>query len=261
MIGRPERTLGHPPPVRTLYPRRVRRLLLALALLSSPAVSSAQPRAAPSNPGERRYREGYDAFARRDYAAAAVAFRLAYELTHDPALLFNLGSALESDGQRDAARESFEAYLRATPDTPNRAVVEARLRSLQPAVVAPAPPSPVAAAIVRVAPPGAVAPRPGSPWPVAGAVVGGVGVIAAALGLGLYLDVDARFDRCAQVPCPREDQPRGEDVASVALLWGGGALAVAGLVTFLLAPRPARSASARVFISPTLHGLTIGGAF
>jgi len=245
-----------------MYDRRVTRSLLIVLLLLVPAVAPAQPRASSAELGERRYRAGFEAFARRDYAAAAAAFGEAYELTHDPALLFNLGSALASAGQRDAARNALEAFLRSSPDAPNRAAVEARIRALTPApvVVAPAAaprPAPASSLVLSRAPP---ATRP-SPWPTVGVVLGGVGLVAAAVGLGLYLDVDARFGRCAQVPCPREDQPRGEDVASVALLWGGGAIAVAGLVTLLVAPRRSSSAIARIVVAPTAQGLTVGGAF
>lgn len=228
-----------------------------LVLLLAPAAASAQPR--PTDRGERHYEAGAAAYAQRQFRLAATEFRRAYELTREPALLFNLGSALAADGQRDAARAALQDYLRASPDAPNRAAVEARLRELAPPVEAPVAPSPTRAAVHLVAPPAARATR--SPWPLVGAVAGGVGVVAAAVGAGLYLDVDAQFDRCAQVACPRDEQPRAQDAAGVALLWGGGALAVAGLVTFLVAPRATGAATARAYLAPTPRGLAIGGVF
>ena len=227
-----------------------------LVLLLAPVAASAQPRAADR--GERHYQAGAEAYAQRQFRVAATAFRRAYELTHEPALLFNLGSALAADGQRDAARAALQDYLRIAPDAPNRSAVEARLRELAPPVAAPVVSSPRRVAVGLAAPP-TLASR--SPWPLVGAVAGGVGVVAAAVGAGLYLDVDAQFDRCAQVGCPRDDQPRAQDAASVALLWGGGALAVAGLVTFLVAPRAAGAATARAYLVPTPRGLAIGGVF
>jgi tetratricopeptide (TPR) repeat protein len=226
-------------------------------LLLAPAVAPAQPRGADG--AERHYRAGVEAYTRRRFDVAATEFRAAYELTHDPALLFNLGSALASDGQRDAAVEALRDFLRASPDAPNRAAVEARLRELAPPPVA-APSTPPTPPIVmtRPAPP---PPAPRSPWPAAGAVLGGVGLVAAAVGVGLYLDVDAQYDRCAQTRCPREEQPRGQDAASVGLLWGGGALALAGLVTFVLAPRRVAAPASRAYLLPTPRGLAIGGVF
>lgn len=226
-----------------------------LVLLLAPVAASAQPR--PADRGERHYEAGAEAYAQRRFGVAATEFRRAYELTHEPALLFNLGSALAADGQREAARAALQDYLRSAPDAPNRPAVEARLRELAPPVAAPVVPAPPPARVTLVAPPTPRATR--SPWPLVGAVAGGVGVVAAAVGVGLYLDVDAQFDRCAQVGCPRDEQPRAQDAASVALLWGGGALAVAGLVTFLAAPRTTGAATA--YLTPTPQGLAIGGVF
>jgi tetratricopeptide (TPR) repeat protein len=234
----------------------VRSSLVVCALVLAPLAAAAQPRSAEG--GEAHYQAGAAAYAQRRFREAAAEFRQAYALTSEPALLFNLGSALAADGQRDAAREALQAFLAAAPDAPNRAAVEARLRELAPVVAAPAPPP--AVALAPAAPPVARTVAR-SPWPVAGAVTGGVGVLAAAVGLGLYLDVDAQFDRCAQSGCARDEQPRAQDAASVGLLWGGGALAVAGLVTWLVAPSTVRGTAARVYVAPTARGVALAGVF
>jgi tetratricopeptide (TPR) repeat protein len=237
------------------------RAFLLLALLASPLNALAQPRAAGA--GEQHFRTGLEAYGRREYRAAAAEFRAAYELTRESMLLFNLGLALAADGQREAARDALRRYLRATPDAPNRAIAEARLRELDPAPVA-ATPTPAAAApepepgpVVARTPPAVGRP---SRLPLAGLVGGGAGVAAAGVGLGLYLDVGARFDRCVAAQCPEAERARGEDLAAVTLLWGGGVLAAAGLVTFLAAPRGTH-ATARAMVVPQPRGLAVVGTF
>ena len=240
------------------------RPLLIAALLLTPATALAQPHG--TERGEEHLRAGVEAYGRRQFRAAAIEFRAAYELTGEAMLLFNLGSALAADGQRDAAREAFEQYLRALPQAPNRVAVEARLRELAPPPTFPPPPAVV---VVPAATPPVVAAVPRTPpvvevrrstLPLVGAVVGGAGLVAAGVGLGLYLDVDARLQSCAANHCSAAEQSRGEDAAAVALLWGGGAVALAGLVTFLVAPRTTRAAP-RAIILPQPGGLLVAGTF
>ena len=239
----------------------MRPWLLALTLLFAAAPAGAQSAA---QLGAQHYRTGAEAFARREFRVAAIEFRTAYELTHEPALLFNLGAALALDERRDEAREAFERYLRERPDAPNRAQVEARLHDLR------APASSVRTAAVPgrsqpparfVAPPTTPTAAAGSPVRAAGVVVGSVGLLALGIGAGLYVDVGSQYDTCAVRRCPAILQPRGEDAASVALLWAGGALTVAGLVTFFAAPRRGASAGAHVMVVPQARGLTVAGVF
>ena len=245
------------------------RRILTAALFLSPAAALAQPHV-PGR-GEHHFQDGIEAYGRRQFRIAAIEFRAAYELTNESMLLFNLGSALAADGQRDAAREALLQYLRALPDAPNRALVEARLRELGPAPSpAGTPPPPVAPPPVAPSPqavPVARAPAPlppsrpsSSPLPLVAALGGGLGVLSAAVGVGLYLDVDARFQTCVSNRCPEAERARGEDAAAVALLWGGGAVALAGLVTFLVAPRAGRS-SPRAMVLPQPGGLVVAGTF
>lgn len=93
-----------------------------------------------------------------------------------------------------------------------------------------------------------------------GLAAAGAGVIAAGVGVGLYLDVDAQYAACVATRCSNDARPRGEDAASVALLWGGAALAVGGLTMFLLAPRGA-TAEPRAYLTVHPHGLGVGGSF
>lgn len=239
--------------------RMLRPVLFAALLLGSASALAQTPRPQVER-AERHYQAGADAYRRRMFREAATEFRAAYDLSGEPSLLFNLGSALAADGQRDAARDALERYLRALPDTPARAAVEARLRELGPATPAPAPVVLAPAAPSPVGPPPPVVTGP-SRWMVAGLVVGGVGLVAAGVGAGVYADVDARFDRCVVNACPESERARGEDAAAVALLWGGGALVAVGLVTFLVAPRRSATSAPRAFVLPRSNGISVGATF
>jgi hypothetical protein len=83
------------------------------------------------------------------------------------------------------------------------------------------------------------------------ALVGaGVGAIAAGIGIGLYFDVDGKYNTCAKPPyCAVADQPRGEDGAAVAMLWGGAAVAAVGVAFYFIEPL-LRSDSAHASVTP-----------
>ena len=250
------------------------RSALLFALTLTPSALLAQP--APSL-GEQHYRAGVEAFEHAQYHAAAIEFRAAFELTNEPSLLVNLGNALASDGQRDEACTAFRRYLTLAPTAPNRTAAVAREHELcaplaqpaqppatqpaQPPVTQPAQPPPT------VTPP-TVTPRetdaPGSRTALAwtGAAVGGLGVVAAGVGLALYLDAGAQYDRCAQQGyCPESERAVTENAVAVGLLWGGGALALGGLATFLFAPRAHAHTPPRAWVLPRPDGLTLGGSF
>ena len=257
-----------------LYAARMHRFALVIALSLLPASVVAQP--TMNGLGEQHYQAGVDAYAHRDFARAAVEFRAAYELTQVPALLFNLGNALAADSQRDAAVEAYRAYLREIPDAPNRADIESRLRALgelgpvatppPPRDVTPPPPREVTPPPRDVTqPPREVAPPPRvtrrSPLSLAGGVVGAAGLVAVGVGVGLYVDVLNTFESCQRAPCLEAQQPRGEYAASLGLMIGGGALAVGGIVTMLLAPRVTRDAERAPYVMVHPNGVVVGGAF
>lgn len=119
-----------------------------------------------------------------------------------------------------------------------------------------------------------------SPWLVGGAVAGGVGVVAVAVGAtlgGLVLAEEAALlddpTLCPDHACSSEGLARVDDArtlatASTALLVGGGVLAAGGaalvVITLVSAP-PLAPSSARALVlpwlSPRVVGLAAGGAF
>lgn len=65
------------------------------------------------------------------YVNAAAAFRRSYELSGNPDLLFNIGQAYRLAGQNEQAIAAYRSFLREVPESPNRALAEAKLEDLQ----------------------------------------------------------------------------------------------------------------------------------
>jgi tetratricopeptide (TPR) repeat protein len=109
--------------------------LLSFVALSSIASAQSNHSARPNDRNravvlfersESLYKEG-------KFSEAAVLLRQAYELEPEPILLYNMGRALESDGQLQAAAQAFQEYLRTAKklSPPERRALQARIRSLQ----------------------------------------------------------------------------------------------------------------------------------
>ncbi len=214
---------------------------LASLLLASSAAAQAEP-AGESGRGRALdlleesaalYREGR-------FAEAATLLRRAHELHPSPALLYNLGRALEGAGDAEGALEAYEGYLdsveESAGETERRADAEARAEALRAAQAPPVddveeerdPPEPA------VAEPSLV------PWVVLGS--------GAAVALGGLLTGWRARDRHEVADDPTtplaravELQDRAERLAIGAnvLMGLGGAMAIAGL-TWGLVARPDR---------------------
>ena len=95
-------------------------LVTAVAAASMPALGAPPPgaSAAPATPDAAELRrQGNDAMAAFRPGEAAEDYRQAYELTHDPALLYNMGRALEAVDDYPAALVRYEDFARlASPD-------------------------------------------------------------------------------------------------------------------------------------------------
>lgn len=75
---------------------------------------------------------GKQSYQAQRYAEAAAYWSKAYDLTADPALLFNIGQAYRLAAQNEQAIMFYRRFLRtAAPDAPNRDAAEAKLELLQ----------------------------------------------------------------------------------------------------------------------------------
>jgi tetratricopeptide (TPR) repeat protein len=113
-------------------PVRPRRLLAILVVIAGlaliPAAARAQQRIEQA---KREFLDGRAAYERGDYKTAYDKFKQSYILSSQPALLYNIASALQGLGRPGEAAEVLRDYLRAVPDDPERPLVEKRIASLE----------------------------------------------------------------------------------------------------------------------------------
>jgi hypothetical protein len=156
----------------------VRRLPIILGLL---ALLFAGTALAQGNVDQARehYRRGTAAYNLGHYAEAAREYEATYEITLDPAALFNTAQAYRLAGENQKAIAAYKGYLRATPAGPQREIAQQKLDELTkagataapPATIAPppstrpaaAPPAATAEPKAPPAPPPAATPPPAAP--------------------------------------------------------------------------------------------------
>ncbi len=197
------------------------RLIAWIVLLGLASPAAAAPVSAKARAEARaHFAAGVAAFDRGDYDAAVDEYKASYDLSHAPALLFNLAQVYRLKKDYDQALGHYRAYLAAEPKAKNRADVEARIaeiEALQSEAAKPAPPP-----AEPVAPP--VEPPVNLPLPLPPPV-----------NVPVPLPVPAP----APAPSPRDDG-RGMRTAGLITLGAGGLLA-ATTVVFLLEANNASS--------------------
>jgi tetratricopeptide (TPR) repeat protein len=169
-----------------------------------------------------------------EYDTAIAEFKQAYELTREPALLFNIAQSYRLKKDYEQALQLYQTYLELDPDAPNRRDAEAQIRKMKealkaaprpdtatptpPAPAVPPPPSPVVAP-----PPDATTPSPPrrsfvhtprGQATIAIAAVGAAALIAAAGTGGEALALRSRYDAsCASGSCDGGVYSRGHSLA------------------------------------------------
>ncbi len=195
------------------------------------------------------------------YADALRHFRAAYEASHRPELLYNIGQAADRLRRDDEAVEAFTQFLEAVPDSPRRAQIEARIAVLRsaPAGASDAPPT-----TVDDTPAGSAGSDALGPWMTTGA-----GLVLLAAGLPMMLCASSDAEAIRDAP----DESRWEDYAgsyasieplSIAgqVLSIAGAVAAAAAITWWiveLTRSAAGGASARLELTP--WGAQLRGMF
>ena len=85
----------------------------------------------------KQFAAGQESFAAKRFHVAALHFSTAYDITRDPALLFNVGESYENAGEAARARDSYRAYLAQKPTAQDRTDVEQRIARLDDKKAAP----------------------------------------------------------------------------------------------------------------------------
>jgi tetratricopeptide (TPR) repeat protein len=113
---------------------------LRLAALPLLAWLAAMPAwAGDDDAGRHHAAKGNHLAALNNCKGAIVSFSRAYDLLHDPSLLFNRAECLRKLDRNAEAIKDYERFLAELPSAPNRKNVEARLASLRGAVAAAKP--------------------------------------------------------------------------------------------------------------------------
>jgi tetratricopeptide (TPR) repeat protein len=227
------------------------RRIVALLIATSVAVSSIRTRAAPPDQrGRELYEEGARHYASGEYDAAIRLFSEAYEVTHAPALLFNIAQSYRLKKPPDCGRalRYYERAIADNPSTDNRAEIEERIDEMkrcvarERATVAP-PPSERASSAApnsRGSEGRNAAGRSAVPlWVTAAGALVGVS------GGALYVAARIKFDS-VQSTCPcAPDSFEGWETATT-LSYGLMALGLVGVgtgVALWAVQRPRRDAS------------------
>jgi len=123
-------------------------LLIALAMVGQGGIASAaggkSAHAAKAKPAaeapppsadlvaaKQAYEEALRAFNLGQWDEAVAGFQKSYKLSGDAALLFNVAQAQRQAGHVKEAIIAYKAFLRERPATPNREMIEAKIKDLE----------------------------------------------------------------------------------------------------------------------------------
>jgi tetratricopeptide (TPR) repeat protein len=84
-----------------------------------------------SGDAKQSFEKGAEAYDRGDYGAARDGFERAWQLSHNPQLLFDLARVEGKLGHDDRAVEYLQRYLQELPDSPDAPTVRAELEARQ----------------------------------------------------------------------------------------------------------------------------------
>lgn len=117
-------------------------VIAVLAVLLVPRPASGQKKQARDSKAQKLEREGLDAYAKGDYAAAASAFERAYAISPDEHILFAWGQAERFRGNCRRAVDLFEKLLKTRLSEANRDAVVSSLEECQARIAADRPSGP-----------------------------------------------------------------------------------------------------------------------
>src|SRR5581483_4826515 len=88
------------------------------ALAQSPSPAAGPPSAAAVAEARDRFQRGVDLSDEGNFAAAMAEFQRAYQLTHNPLVLFNISATHEAAGHYVEALDAMQSYAaQAPPET------------------------------------------------------------------------------------------------------------------------------------------------
>jgi len=105
------------------------RLWAAIPILLWCAFASADAR--QDREARDAFNIGRTAYESGDYQLAYDKFKESFQLSHEPALLYNIASALQGLKRPHDAAEALQSFLRLQPNDPDRAKIEQRIATLE----------------------------------------------------------------------------------------------------------------------------------
>src|SRR5688572_8951893 len=236
-----------------------------LALALAAGTTAAQGTAAPTGTAAEHYERGRRLYDVKEYAAAIEEFKAAYLADADPIYLFNIAQAYRLSGDCTSAESYFAKFLKADPDTTQRAKIEKLIAECTPAS-APTGDTPptgdtssptgtgtgtgttgtTGAPIDVPAPPPPPPPDPGRSRRIIRLITAGAGVVA----VGVDWD-DIR---------ERDSSARTRATVSTVMIVGGG-IAVLGGAALYFWGRTMRPETPTYTIVPTADGAIATAAF
>jgi tetratricopeptide (TPR) repeat protein len=105
------------------------RLWAALPILLWCAWASADAR--QDQAARDAFTRGRAAYESGDYQVAYDKFKESFQLSHEPALLYNIASALQGLKRPHEAAEALRSFLRLQPADPDRPKIEQRIATLE----------------------------------------------------------------------------------------------------------------------------------
>ena len=282
-----------------IHARQLAATSLLLGMLSLPGLVLAQGELDPSTMTEDQIEEAFqenleranDLYGEKKFEEALLYFNRAYKVRAEPKLLFNMGIICERLGRLEEAVGYYDRFI-TSPDVSLelRGQGQKRLDVLRPIVKSQREEREREERARRVAQGieepdedddgQVVTKRPGKKRPaqsstsggrVASYVVGGTGLVLAAVGGGMLLTLEDPM-AFADEPTPdarrsARDSRATQQGAGTWLLAGGGALLVTGLVMWALtgeeSPPPAQSTTWRLapLVGPQGAALGVFGSF
>lgn len=105
------------------------RLWAAIPLLLWCTIAGADAR--QDQAARDAFKSGRTAYEAGDYQLAYDKFKESFQLSHEPALLYNVASALQGLKRPHEAAEALRSFLRLQPNDPDRAKIDQRIATLE----------------------------------------------------------------------------------------------------------------------------------
>lgn len=205
--------------------------MLCLATPTSAlALQAARPKAS-KDPG-KLFADAEAAYQAGRFQDAIDLLKEAQAIAPDPILLYNLARAYEALGELESARDAYESFIEADPNTTDRGAIEGRIRSLEGLIeerkkkAQPEPTDEPAKPIAIES----TGPSP-IPWIIAGVGAAGLGVGGVLGGLSLGASSDAEDPSTSgQAASELADDADSFALGANVAFGIGGAVALAGVI-------------------------------